>query len=99
MITLIKFLGNVIIKLMFLAIEINYFKINLETKLNYIKTKWFYILSDFNIKNIRMRLKLYKPTDELKSHLEADKKRKAESSESNEAFLKLMNNAFKDTDL
>ena len=94
--TLIKFLGNVIIKLMFLTIEINYFKIKLETKLNYIKIKWFYILSDFNIKNIRMRLKLYKPTDELKSHLEADKKRRAED---NKAFLKLMNNAFKDTDL
>lgn len=92
MITLIKFLGNVIIKLMFLTIKVNYFKIKLENKLNYIKAKWLYILSDFNIKNIRMRLKLYKPTDELKSHLEAEKQHPI--AEYNKLFLKLMNDAF-----
>jgi len=93
MVTIIRFLGNVIFKLMFLTIKVNYFKIKLENKLNYIKTKWLYILSDFNIKNIRMRLKVYKPVDDLKTKIENDQKWREQD---NKVFKELMNRAFKD---
>ena len=97
MFTLLKYSAYVMFKLSILIIslifKIDKIKSDFKSELHLFKYKWSYILSDFNIKNIRMRLKLYKPVDDFKTHMKNDQKRREQD---RKVFDDLMSRAFKD---
>ena len=93
MFTLLKYSAYVMFKISILIISLIIKIDKIKRELHLFKYKWSYILSDFNIKNIRMRLKVYKPVDELKTHIQNDQKRREQD---RKVFDDLMNRTFKD---